>query len=195
MQLASLSAGQILAPIISALAVVVLYHYIGREYLGADENGYWNAFRIWLLSSGDSTVHKKTSFALTNPAKDEELVGTIDATSDELAHLFEDAGYVQCVLAGLKYRPPNANPNTDDVRFERGSMAFRESKSDILPDALALRQVHVFWFENEDGSLTVYAHEEYSSLNPLVAWQHYMARTQNAEKGIDAINKILSVRV
>ena len=104
-------------------------------------------------------------------------------SSQEVAQAFEKAGYVQCILSGLKYRPPSADPNVDDVEFERGSMAYRESKSDLVPDALALRQVHAFWFENEDGTTDIYAHEEYSSLNPLVAWRHYKAVTQNYEKG------------
>lgn len=184
--------GQVLAPIVSALVVIVLYHYIGREYLGAAENKYWNTFRVTLLSAGDSTVRTKTNFALTNPAKGAEFVGSVKKESKEFAQLMEDAGYVQCILSGLKYRPPNVNPNTSSqVTFEAGSMAFRESKSDVLPDALALRQVHVFWFDNGDGSVNVYAHEEYSSLNPLVAWRHYQAVTQDAELGKEEVRKVL----
>jgi len=57
--------GQVLAPIVSALVVLVLYHYIGRQYLGAEENAYWNAFRRAVLSAGDSTIRPKTDFALT----------------------------------------------------------------------------------------------------------------------------------
>jgi len=30
--------GQILAPIVASLAVIVFYHYTGSEYLGAEEN-------------------------------------------------------------------------------------------------------------------------------------------------------------
>jgi len=187
MILETLTIGQVLAPIIAGLAALVLYHYLGREYLGADENKYWNALRVTLLSAGDSTVRQKTGFALTNTAKSEEFVGSYDMTSDELAHTLEAEGYVQCVLSGLKYRPADADPNAADenVSFESGSMAYRESKSSLVPDALALRQVHVFWFENDSGGIEVYAHEEYSSLNPAVAWAHYMGRTQDAAKGIE----------
>lgn len=184
MILETLTAGQVLAPIVSALVVVVLYHYLGREYLGAEENEYWNAFRRTLLTAGDSTVRQKTNFALTNGARSQEYLGTVELSSSELAYKFEEAGYVQCVLSGLKYRPANIDPNSDEAQFEAGSMAFRESKSDILPDALALHQTHVFWFENEDGTIDVYAHHEYSSLNPLVAWKHYRAVGQDADKGI-----------
>ena len=143
----------ILAAVVSALAVTVLYHYIGREYLGAAENKYWNALRVTLLSAGDSTVRQKTGFALTNTVSDTEFVATVDKDSQETAKLFADAGYLQCVLSGLKYRPPNVDPNTSSqVEFEAGSMA--------------------------------YAHEEYSSLNPLFAWQHYRAKTQDASLGV-----------
>lgn len=188
----TLTLGQVLAPIISAIVVTLLYHYLGREYLGAEENKYWNSIRVSLLSAGDSTVRQETGFALTNSASDSEFVGTVKKDSQSFAQVMEGAGYVQCVLSGLKYRPSDIDPNkSSQVEFESGSMAFRESKSDLLPDALALRQVHVFWFDNGDGSVDVYAHEEYSSLNPLVAWKHYRAKTQNAELGKERVRTVL----
>ena len=182
MILESIALGQILTPLIAAVAVIILYHYIGRDYLGAAENPHWNKLRIFLLSSGDSTVRKKTNFALTNAASDDEYLGKVDLTSAEFAQALEDENFVQCVLSGLKYRPPENDPNGGNVSFESGSMAFRESKSDMLPDALASRQVHIYWFDT-DGGLDVYAHEEYSSLNPVFAWQHYNAITQDPELG------------
>lgn len=184
----STALGQLLAPVASGLAVVVLYHYLGAEYLGAEENKYWNALRKVVLSSGDSIVRQKTNFAVTNPARNFEQVATLEESVDtmQLAQGLESQGYVQGVLSGLKYRPPQSDPNSGVVSYESGSMVHRESKSDVLPDALATRQVHTFWFETENG-IEVYAHEEYSSLNPLVAWMHYRAVTQNAEKGIDRV--------
>lgn len=188
----TLTLGQVLAPIISGLTALILYHYIGSDYLGAAENEYWNSLRVFLLSSGDSTIRKKTDFALTNPARETELVGTVHMTTQELAELLEKEGYAQGVLSGLKYRPENVDPNkSSHATFESGSMAFRESRSDIVPDALAMRQVHVFWFDNNDSTLDVYAHEEYSSLNPLVAWKHYRAKTQNTELGKEKARAIL----
>lgn len=192
MVIETLTVGQLLAPVIASLSTVLLYHYLGREYLGADENRVWNKIRKTLLSAGDSTVRQKTGFALTNDAGDHEFVGTVELDSQAFAGLLEEYGYLQCVLSGLKYRPPNVNPNTSSqVRFEAGSMAFRESKSSLVPDALALRQVHIFWFDNGDGSVNVYAHEEYSSLNPLVAWKHYRAKRQYAELGKKRARAIL----
>lgn len=182
MILETIALGQVLAPVVALLTATILYHYIGREYLGAEENIYWNRLRIFLLSTGDSTVRKKTNFALTNPASDDEYVGRVDLTSHELAQKLENENFVQCVLSGLKYRPPENDPNGGDVSFEAGSMAFRESKSDLLPDALASRQLHVYWFRTDDG-LDLYAHEEYSSLNPVFAWQHYNAITQDPKLG------------
>jgi hypothetical protein len=179
----SIVLGEVLAPIVSAVVVVVLYHYIGREYLGADENRYWNALRRTVLKSGDNYVRENTDFGLTNSVSQAEFVGTYEMTSSELAHTLESEGYVQCVLSGLKY--------DDEDRLESGSMALREAKSDLLPDALALRQNHVFWFENEDGSVDVYAHYEYSSLNPLVSWKHYRAVGQDATRGVANARKVL----
>jgi hypothetical protein len=184
MFLETITLGHVLAPIISASTVVLLYHYLGRDYLGAAENEYWNTLRIGLLSTGDSTIRQKTNFALTNAATKDEFVVTLDKTPQETAQLFEDAGYLQCVISGLKYRPPDVDPNTSSqVEFESGSMVYRESGSSLLADALAKRQVHVYWFDNGDGSVDLYAHEEYSSLNPLFAWKHYRAKTQNPALG------------
>lgn len=187
--------GEILAPVVSAILVVILYHYIGSRYLGGAENAVWNGLRIVLLSSGDSWVRTKTKFALTNAANDAEYVGRVRADSTEFAiTLDEDAGYKQCVAAGLKYRPSEVDPNTSSqVEFESGSMAFRESRSDLLPDALAFRQNHIYWFDNGDGTLDVYAHYEYSSLNPVVAWKHYRAVGQDAERGREMLEDHLGL--
>lgn len=176
--LSSIELGAVLAPAMSIIGVTVLYHYLGREYLGADENRVWNQLRRVLLGGLDSYVRDRTPFALTNKAFPRELVGSLDMSSQEVAELFESAGYVQGVLSGLKTR------DLDGTRqYENGSMVFRESKSDLIPDALALYQNHVFWFEKGDGTCDLYAHYEYSSTNPLVAWPHYLAVGQDAEKG------------
>lgn len=176
--------GEVLAPIISAAVVIVLYHYLGSEYLGPEEAAYWNSFRRTVLSAGDSTVRKKTNFALTNPAHEGESFGSVKASKEEIAQALSDRGYVQSVLSGLKYRPTDINPNTSNqAEYESGTMVYRESKSSIVPDALALYQTHIWWFDNGDGSLDVYAHHEYSSLNPLVAWRHYRGVDQDYEKG------------
>jgi hypothetical protein len=37
----------------------------------------------------------------------------------------------------------------------------------------------------------VYAHEEYSSLNPIVAWRHYRGVTQDAELGKKRVRDVL----
>lgn len=179
----SIVAGQVLAPIISFVTAIVLYHYIGRDYLGAEENMYWNALRVYLLSEGDSIVRQKTNFALTNTPSDEEFVASVDVTSHEVALALEEAGYLQCVLSGLKMRGDE---------FEDGSMVYRESKSDLVPDVFALRQTHVYWFDDGEG-IDIYAHEEYSSLNPLVAWKHYRAVTQNPQKGKEIVSRHLDM--
>lgn len=179
----SLVLGQVLAPIVAGVAVTILYHYVGREWLGADENELWNSLRRAVLGAGDSFVRKKTNFALTNSAHKGEFVGSYEMDSDELAETLEKAGYLQCVLSGLKTR-------SEPVEYESGSMALRESKSSLVPDALAVKQTHIFWFEG-DESVDVYAHHEYSSLNPLVAWKHYRAVGQEYETGIEEARKIL----
>ena len=178
--------GAVIAPIISALGVTLLYHYLGRDYLGADENKIWNEGRRKFLGGFDQYVRDNSTFALTNTARPGEYVGTVDVSSGEVAQALEDSGYVQGVLAGLKTRTYE-----DEEQFESGSMVFRESKSDLLPDALAFHQNHVFWFDNGKGGIDVYAHYEYSSANPVVAWPHYRAVGQDFEQGKANTRKVL----
>lgn len=116
--ISSIELGAVLAPLISAVGVTLLYHYIGRDYLGAAENEYWNAFRRSFLGTFDQYVRDNSKFSLTNSAKATEFVGTIDGTSQEAAQLFEDAGYVQGVLSGLKVR---GRPEGDQIEADPGS--------------------------------------------------------------------------
>ena len=183
--LTGIELGAVLAPLLSAFGVVVLYHYLGRDYLGADENKLWNNFRRGLLLSLNDLVQRETPFKLTNNAKESETVGTVDRSSQEVASLFESGGFLQGVLSGLKGRVRDGEDEWED-----GSMVYREAKSDLIPDALALYQLHVFWFENDDGTTDVYAHYEYSSLNPLVAWKHYRAVGQDAEEGVRRVKSM-----
>ena len=185
-QITAVETGAVLAPIISASAVVILYHYLGAEYLGAEETKVWNKIRRVLLLGGDNFVRRKTEFALTNTAKKEELVGMLEMSNMELAQVIEESGGVQSVLSGLKKRTIS-----ETTQYESGSMVIRESKSDLIPDVLAKWQLHIFWFQNSNGTLDVYAHWEYSSLNPLFAWPHYLAIKQNPAKGVEKAQKIL----
>jgi hypothetical protein len=184
--ISSIELGAVLAPVVSAVVVTLLYHYLGKQYLGADENAIWNRARRVVLGGFDQYVRKNSTFALTNKAKKDEIVSTLDKSSSEFAQLLESKGYLQCILSGLKQTEINGK-----VRTEAGSMCYRESRSSLIPDALAFHQVHVFWFECGGGTIKVYAHHEYSSLNPVVAWKHYRAVGQNAEKGVSRVQELL----
>jgi len=183
MLIESLITVEVLAPLLSGIAVLLLYNVLGARYLAPEYLPVWTQLRRTVLATGESYVRTKTSFALTNPSPDSHKIGTVDCSSQELAHHFGERGYLQSVASGLKYRPRSADPRTGDASFEDGTMVFRESQTGVIPDFLALRQVHVWWFENEDGTCDLYAHEEYSSLNPLVAALHYKAVNWNVAKG------------
>ena len=178
--------GAVVAPIVSAVVVTILYHYLGREYLGADENEIWNRARRTILGGFDQYVRKNSTFALTNSVSPEEYVDTLNMSSSEFSELLGSEGYLQCILSGLKQRKTAGRVST-----EAGSMCYRESRSSLIPDALAFYQTHVFWFENGDGTIDVYAHHEYSSLNPVVAWKHYRAVGQDAAEGVARVRKLL----
>lgn len=181
----------VVAGAIALLVAIGLYHYLGSEYLGAEETEFWNNIRRTVLVPTHNLVVDNTEYWGTVKGADKEMfVRSSPMTSDELSLRLEEHGYAQTVLAGLFYRPPDANPRRETVRYEDGSMVYRESKSDLLPDVFAFRQVHVYWFD-EGEYVDVYAHEEYNSLNPLVAWLHYIGRDENVEKGKTFVRKQL----
>ncbi|WP_193788003.1 hypothetical protein [Natronorubrum sulfidifaciens] len=88
-------------------------------------------------------------------------------------------GYDRNPMAGLKYRG-----NLEDEDFEVTTWAYRESDNSLIPDPLAFWQTHVFVFDNGDGTFDLYAHYEYSSMNPLVAYKHVRGIGMDRERGV-----------
>lgn len=177
-----------LAPIVASIAVLiavyVFYIVLDEQYLGPEDT-FWNDLRPKLLPEFDDFA-QDIGFGTVNQAYSEELACTIDADLPTIESTLHEAGYDRNPMAGLKYRGDRA-----DEEYEVTTWAKRESQHSLIPDPLAFWQTHAFVFENENGSHDVYAHYEYSSMNPLVAYQHVRAIDLDAERGVQEVRKDL----
>jgi hypothetical protein len=109
------------------------------------------------------------------PVSAGEFAGRVDASLDRLEAGLWAAGYVRNPFSRLKVR---------DGGIEAGSWAYRESP-------LARRQLHLMCFRRDDGGVDVYAHEEASSVNPVVGWAHFDADQQDVAAGVERARSTL----
>ena len=171
-------------PAVASISVLiffyVLYVHTDGVYLGP-EYTIWNDFRSAVLPPLDKKL-KPYGIRTTNRARSSEFVGRIDADLKTIEQWLWDNGYHRSPIAGLKLR---TGPN--GTEYEATSWAKRTSDRAFIPDVLAEWQTHVFVFENEDGSHDMYAHYEYSSMNPVVAYKHYRAIDMDREGGVKRV--------
>lgn len=105
-----------------------------------------------------------------------EYAGTLDLQPEAAERLLYQHGFRRNPFAAYKTLP--------DGRTEVGSWAFR-------PSLLARRQVHVMLFDRDGPGTDVYAHTEYSAINPLVAYAHYIGRGYSPAKGQARVHDLL----
>ncbi|WP_302081412.1 hypothetical protein [Salinibaculum rarum] len=103
-----------------------------------------------------------------------EFAGTLHRSHDEAERLLWTWGFVRSPFARLKTR---------DGQAELGSWVYRDSP-------LARRQVHVMLFPAPSG-VDVYAHEEPSSVHPLVGAEHFDGQEQHIAKGVRVVRERL----
>lgn len=101
------------------------------------------------------------------PITDGEYAGSLRLSLDEAESLLWRDGFVRNPFSRLKLR---------DGRPEAGSWVYRASP-------LSRRQLHLMLFV-DDGSVDVYAHEEPSSVNPVVATRHFDGAGQDVAAGV-----------
>lgn len=154
------------------VAFVVLQTYL-RTDLGPEDD-WWETVR----REGVPAVHdvlEEVGMYATYPIEEDEYAGTLPVHPEEAEHLLSDEGFRRNPVAALKVR--------GDGEKEVGSWVYRESP-------LARRQLHVMLFERSTGQETltdVYAHEEYSSLHPAVAYEHYREVDYDPERGKERV--------
>lgn len=109
------------------------------------------------------------------PITDGEYAGRLDASLDTVERRLWEDGFVRNPLSRLKRR---------DGEPEAGSWVRRDSP-------LARRQLHLMLFPGDGGGVDVYAHEEPSSVNPLLGYVHLTGATQNVAEGVRRARRVL----
>lgn len=102
------------------------------------------------------------------PISRAEYAGSLSMALEDAETLLWRNGFV---------RNPFARVKTLDGRPEAGSWVYRASP-------LAERQVHFMLFRTEPGSIALFAHEEPSSVHPLVVATHFDGTDQNVAAGV-----------
>lgn len=171
----------IAAPLVATAALLATLWAIrqprSRALLGPAAD-FWEYVRRGLLPLLDRMLRRRAPgqhYAAYQLSMD-EVVGTIDATPEEIEQLLWDAGFRRMPLAALKSLP--------DGRVERGSWTYRDS-------LLADRQLHVMLFATAEGQTLVAAHAEANALNPMVAMDHYRGRGYDVPAGERQVRKRL----
>ncbi len=172
---------QIAAPLVATTALLTMLWVArqprSRRLLGPAAD-FWEFARRLVLPLLDRLLrrHAPSQHYAAYQLSLDELVGTIDATPEEVEQLLWDAGFRRMPLAALKDLP--------DDRVERGSWAYRDS-------LLADRQLHVMLFATSEGQTLVAAHQEANALNPAVAMDHYRGRGYDVPAGERAVRERL----
>lgn len=152
----------------AAGAFLFLYKLCPASVL-APEAEYWDSVRYeWV-----EVVSRLFGRVLhtDRQIRETEFAGTLPMEPDEAERLLWENGFERNPVAAVKTR---------DGDPEIGSWARRETPT-------ATRQLHVMLFQSKsrDGGVDVYAHEEFSSLNPRVAVEHYRGIDQQEKLGVE----------
>lgn len=196
--------------IVGGLVLLATYLYVGKAYVGPDDN-WWGPLRRTVLPRLDRALHGVGGYA-TNRARPHELIGSsprppefAPATGDRgVEQYLYDAGYLWNFAAGLKQNPEGvveysswakrrvANPRLRAAFDRLGGVPIAGVAPEIVESIVARRQVHVTLFRT-DGGTELYAHEEPNAINPLMFVAHYRGgksllgrkvRFQSADLGV-----------
>lgn len=118
-------------------------------------------------------------------AFDDEYIGNVRTTQSRIYEILDESGYISSSTHTM-YRPTNIDPKRSSMtEYSDGAMVYRSRMC-------ARRQIHAYWFDNEDGTLDIYAHEEPSSVNPLTIVSHYKGEDRNVSLGKEFVKNDLT---
>lgn len=204
---------EIAAPVVAFVVSWVLYGALGKRFLGADDD-YWPMLRNRILPILDR-IGATSGLYAKGQVIEAEFVGVVKMPEDDLERELEAAGFYRNPLSAVK-RSPNGwhSDGSWARRYGRvrwlgdvlhsvdvpvagllGTMLgrFLQSAGDIF----ARRQTDVTLFtqtRDDEPWIWVFSHDEPNSLNPLTAWRHYLAKSWNAERGVEEVRDVLAQR-
>lgn len=155
------------APVVAAafLLLATLRDGLGSAGPAAE---YWERLRGRVLPGLDDLARRLDLGYAAYELGPREYAGTLDVEPEAAERLLYRNGFRRNPFAAYKTLP--------DGREEVGSWSYRSSR-------LARRQVHVMLFDRDGQGTDVYAHSEYSAINPLVAYRHYTGQGYSPPKG------------
>jgi hypothetical protein len=162
------------ALIFSGVSVIFTGFYastFGRSTSGVGPRSrYWESLR--------QGCSRKLSFV-------DERFGPREITEEEFVkEVEEEPSEVESELRQKGFtRNPLSRVKTLGGDSEYGSWVKRDSPLDE-------RQLHVMLFSSDRGT-EIYAHEEYSSMHPFYAYDHFNGVTQRKEKGAEMARELL----
>lgn len=165
--------------IVTITSAVLLYLSVSTHITHRDD--WINNLRRVVFPKLDDYLEEHDLFAVKQ-LNEKELAISSKFGYNHIEKVLEtNLGFTRNIASSLKVTP-------DGVKA-RSSWALRESSYSFIPDYLALRQLHVTLVETDTGT-DIYAHEEYSSINPLVAWYHIVGKTTSDERGVNQFKEI-----
>lgn len=149
-----------------------------------DETSWVNKLRRWLYPKLHEIGNPHGYYAMVK-VSEEERVGFVSAELSEVEEQLERIGFSRNIAASLKMHPNGS--------YEDASWAYRKTSSGYVPNCLSRRQIHTMLFEVEDG-VDIYAHEEYSSIRPVLALAHYRGIGMSKELGVSKFRELWNER-
>jgi len=137
-----------------------------------------NRYRRSVYPIIHSIISKLGLFSVSTLSSDSLAIKT-HKSSDEAERILQDAGFTLAVSSSVKKLP--------DGSFAYSDWIYRESGD--YPDFLAIWQTHATIVTFEERT-HIYAHHEYSSINPLVGYYHITGMDKSAKQGIKKVRKL-----
>lgn len=146
----------------------ILNHAPSVSWLNGPDGRWLETIRQWMSRGLGIIFHKRAG---PRSVTGEEYAGTLNLSLDEVEDYLWEGGFKRNLLSRLKTR---------NGEIEVGSWVYRESP-------LSKRQLHLMLFPGPNGCVDVYAHDEFSSVNPLVSRDHFPGTDQQAREGVKQV--------
>lgn len=167
----------------------ILYGFLGKQYLGADDD-YWETIRARLLPIID-TIGKRYGLYAETTTPRHEYAGFVTMPEDVFEKRLREAKYLRQPLASLHrnergWKEDGSWGRPHGVLFPVALLLSKLPAVGGIPGRFlraadtifARRQTHIVFYteQREDETrIHVYCHDEANPLNPFTAFLHYTA--------------------